>query len=172
MVHSVVHAERAIGLPLIYAIGLPLIYNTTSGPVADKLNVHLVPHSHDDVGWLKTVDQYYNDTNNSIQVWHWDVFNYPKSKYLHACIYALHECDLHPGLVSDAFHLTFGCGLLTFSLIAMLYTKKPPDDIYTYGYKRMEVLAALTNALFLLFLSFSLAVEALHAFVQDESEHK
>ncbi|CAN0927631.1 Metal tolerance protein C2 [Linum grandiflorum] len=76
------------------------------------------------------------------------------------------------GLVSDAFHLTFGCGLLTFSLFAMAASRRKSDHVYTYGYKRLEVLAAFTNALFLLFLSFSLAVEALHAFIQDESEHK
>ncbi|KAG7576917.1 Cation efflux protein [Arabidopsis thaliana x Arabidopsis arenosa] len=76
------------------------------------------------------------------------------------------------GLVSDAFHLTFGCGLLTFSLFAMATSRKKPDHAYSYGYKRLEVLSAFTNALFLMFMSFSLAVEALHAFIQDESEHK
>ncbi|KAL9270422.1 putative alpha-mannosidase [Drosera capensis] len=43
-------------------------YNTAAGFVEGKLNVHLVAHSHDDVGWLKTVDEYYVGTNNSIQV--------------------------------------------------------------------------------------------------------
>lgn len=42
-------------------------YDNCPSLVSDKLNVHLVPHTHDDVGWLKTVDQYYYGSNDTIK---------------------------------------------------------------------------------------------------------
>lgn len=49
-------------IPLLYLSTVDdLVVSLQSCPATkpSMLNVHLVPHTHDDVGWLKTVDQYY-----------------------------------------------------------------------------------------------------------------
>uniref|UniRef100_A0A8C5CIB9 Lysosomal alpha-mannosidase n=1 Tax=Gadus morhua TaxID=8049 RepID=A0A8C5CIB9_GADMO len=43
------------------------VTNSCHATVPNMLNVHLVPHTHDDVGWLKTVDQYFYGGRNDIQ---------------------------------------------------------------------------------------------------------
>lgn len=42
-------------------------HHNEPAPNADNLTVHLIPHSHDDVGWLKTVDDYYYGGRQDIQ---------------------------------------------------------------------------------------------------------
>ncbi|XP_052022231.1 lysosomal alpha-mannosidase isoform X2 [Apodemus sylvaticus] len=42
-------------------------YKTCPTTKPGMINVHLLPHTHDDVGWLKTVDQYYYGILSDVQ---------------------------------------------------------------------------------------------------------
>ncbi|XP_049645255.1 lysosomal alpha-mannosidase [Suncus etruscus] len=61
--------------PLCFLLSLWLVtpgaraagYQTCPPVKPGMLNVHLLAHTHDDVGWLKTVDQYFYGIRNDIQ---------------------------------------------------------------------------------------------------------
>ena len=48
----------------VFVLVLALFAKALAKPT---LRVHLVPHTHNDVGWLKTKDQYFYGANNTIQ---------------------------------------------------------------------------------------------------------
>ncbi|KAM9856488.1 lysosomal alpha-mannosidase [Aulostomus maculatus] len=61
--------RRVVGVPLSQASprAPSCGYQSCHATKPNMLNVHLVPHTHDDVGWLKTVDQYFYGDRNDIQ---------------------------------------------------------------------------------------------------------
>ena len=42
--------------------------SASNQPGDDIFTVHLIPHTHDDIGWLKTVDEYFYDTRKDISI--------------------------------------------------------------------------------------------------------
>jgi cobalt-zinc-cadmium efflux system protein len=63
-------------------------------------------------------------------------------------------------LLADAGHMFTDVGALALSLVAMRLAQRPPNPAKTYGYGRLEILAALANGAALLFISGLIVKEA------------
>lgn len=75
-------------------------------------------------------------------------------------------------LVADSFHMLNDVMSLVVALYAIKLTGKTADHSrYSYGWQRAEILAALTNGVFLLALCFSVSLQAVERFfsIQDVS---
>jgi cobalt-zinc-cadmium efflux system protein len=63
-------------------------------------------------------------------------------------------------LLSDSAHVFLDLFALGLSFLALRLSALPADDTHTYGYHRLEVLAALANGLTLAFISVGIFYEA------------
>jgi cobalt-zinc-cadmium efflux system protein len=64
-------------------------------------------------------------------------------------------------LVSDAGHMLTDAAALGLALLAVLFAARPADDKRTFGFRRLEVLAAQFNVAFLVLLTGWIAWEAM-----------
>jgi cobalt-zinc-cadmium efflux system protein len=63
-------------------------------------------------------------------------------------------------LLSDAGHMLADVGAIALSLFALRIASRPADARRTYGYYRLEILAALANGAVLIAIAVGIAVEA------------
>jgi cobalt-zinc-cadmium efflux system protein len=63
-------------------------------------------------------------------------------------------------LLADAGHMFTDVAALALSLVAMRLAQRPPSPTKTYGYVRLEILAALINGAALLFIAVFILKEA------------
>ena len=71
-------------------------------------------------------------------------------------------------LLSDAGHMLTDILALSLSLAAMKFAQKPPTPSKTFGFHRLEILAAFFNGMLLFFISFYIFYEAYHRLLQPE----
>jgi len=72
-------------------------------------------------------------------------------------------------LLSDSAHVFMDAFALGLSYLAIRAAKLPADDKHTYGFHRMQVLAALTNGATLFLIAFEILREAWNRFQNPET---
>jgi cobalt-zinc-cadmium efflux system protein len=72
-------------------------------------------------------------------------------------------------LLADAGHMLSDAAALGLSLFAMSMSRRPRTAKQTYGYHRLEILAALANGATLVAISLLVMIEAVHRFGHPEA---
>ena len=85
-------------------------------------------------------------------------------------ILSIHHHNIH--LISDAFHSLLHVAAYTFSWLALLFSKKPANNKYTYGYTRLETISAFTNCIFLYFVTLFVEIRSIHNYFENGNEEK
>ncbi|AVQ33843.1 cation transporter [Staphylococcus muscae] len=63
-------------------------------------------------------------------------------------------------LLSDSFHMLSDVAALGLSMVAIYFASRPPTSRYTFGFLRLEILAAFLNGLALVLISLWIFYEA------------
>lgn len=68
-------------------------------------------------------------------------------------------------LLSDAAHMMTDVMALVIAIMAIKIGNRPADDLRTYGYRRVEILAAVVNAVVLFLVAIYILYEAYERFI-------
>jgi cobalt-zinc-cadmium efflux system protein len=71
-------------------------------------------------------------------------------------------------LLSDAGHMLTDMLALGLSLVAMRFAQKPPTPTKTFGFYRLEILAAFSNGMLLLIISLYIFYKAYHRLIDPQ----
>jgi cobalt-zinc-cadmium efflux system protein len=74
-------------------------------------------------------------------------------------------------LLSDAAHMLTDAFALSLSLIALTIAAQPSTHTKTFGYHRVEILAALANGILLLLMALGILWEAYNRFTSPQEVH-
>jgi cobalt-zinc-cadmium efflux system protein len=74
-------------------------------------------------------------------------------------------------LLSDAAHMLTDAFALSLSLIALTIAAQPSNHTKTFGYHRVEILAALANGILLLLMALGILWEAYRRFTDPQEVH-
>jgi cobalt-zinc-cadmium efflux system protein len=71
-------------------------------------------------------------------------------------------------LMADAGHMLSDVAALGLSVFALAFARRPPTPYKSYGYLRMEILAALANGITLVVISLLILWQAWQRFLEPE----